>query len=91
MTVLRLKNYRYVPPDVIRSISIKALNEAIKIVGGIQELAEMIGCSRQIIYRFLHATKYGVSAIYVLRIEAATQGLVPRGQLRVDLYPNKNH
>ena len=81
------KKYRLVPADRVRALSIDALRRAVKIVGGILPLSRETGISRQLIYRFLQKSTYGVSARYVLIIEEATDGLVTRDELRMDIYP----
>jgi len=75
--------------EEVRGESVKALVDAVEIVGSASELARMIGVSRQQIYRFQHETKRGVSPKFVLPIERATGGIVSRNQLRMDLYPTR--
>jgi len=65
-----------------------ALIKAIEIVGTQSELARRCGIKQQNVYNWLHRNKR-VSVQHVLKVEAATNGLVTRHELRPDIYPNE--
>jgi len=87
---MRRNPYARIPKEEVRPVSVAALKEALSIVGGVTELSRQIGISRQIIHRFLTHTDYGVSARDVLAIEHATDNLVSRYDLRMDIYPRRS-
>lgn len=62
-----------------------ALQKAIDAAGGQQVLAEKVRTTQSQIWYWLHRSKKGVPAEYVLPIEAASG--VSRNELRPDLFP----
>ena len=64
-----------------------ALQRAVDIAGSQAKLADLIGAKQQYIWHWLHKAKLGVPAEYVIPIEQATEGKVPRHELRPDIYP----
>ncbi len=65
----------------------KALERAIKIVGGQVALAAAIGADQPAISFWMNKAKAGVPPQYCIPIEVATGGEVLRWQLRPDIYP----
>lgn len=63
----------------------EALARAIDVAGGQVALSRRIGARQNTIHYWLHKTRFGVAAEFVLAIESATG--VPRHALRPDLYP----
>ena len=61
------------------------LEAAIEHCGGQANLAEKIGKSQQLV-SYWRKAKNGVPAEYVAAIEAATDGLVTRHELRPDIF-----
>jgi len=66
-------------------MSISALEKAVEVAGGQKPLATLIGTTQSQVWYWLSRSKKGVSAQFVLSIEAATG--VPRHELRPDIYP----
>jgi DNA-binding transcriptional regulator YdaS (Cro superfamily) len=63
------------------------LARAIELCGSQAALAAKIGVKQQLISFWLKKSKNGVPAEYVLLIERATGGAIPRHALRPDIYP----
>jgi len=70
----------------------KILKKAIEIAGGQKALAEKLGVpiKQQHVWKWLHKTKDGPPAKYVIPIEQATNGQVTRYDLRPDIYPRES-
>lgn len=68
--------------------SIKELQKAIKICGGVSALARLIGTSRQHIYNWISRDKK-VSGEFCIPLEKATKGKTSRHKYRSDLYPKE--
>lgn len=62
-----------------------AIERAIQAVGGQKKLAEKLDVSKQAITKW----RKKIPAERVLKIEAATNGVVSRHELRPDLYPEE--
>ena len=62
---------------------ISAIDKAIRIVGSQKALADEMGVTKQAVHKW----RRKVPAERVIDIERATNGQVPRHELRPDLYP----
>ncbi len=80
-----IKNYSV---SCIKKKSIKALNEAIKIVGGHDQFVKQLKIYDQLLAGWKH-NQYGVAPAYVIAIEYLTQGKVNRNELRIDIFQEK--
>lgn len=67
----------------------EALKRAVEIAGGQKALADKLGVTQSTLWYWLDRSKKGVPAEHVIRIEAATDGVVTRHELRPDLYPRE--
>lgn len=76
--------------DEVRARSLRALEEAIKIIGNANQLGKKLGINGTIVKQWIRSAKYGVSATHVLAIEKLTDGQVKRYELRCDLYPESD-
>ena len=65
----------------------KALEKAVSKAGGQKPLADAIGTSQSQIWFWLHRSRMGTAAEFVIPIEKATG--IPRTELRPDIYPRK--
>jgi DNA-binding transcriptional regulator YdaS (Cro superfamily) len=66
------------------------LERAAEIVGGQTALAKRIGTSQGQVWWWINRSRHRrAPAEFVLPIEAATDGQVPRYELRPDLYPQR--
>ena len=80
-----IKNYA---AGDVRANSIKALNEAIKIVGGHAQFVKQLNIYDQLLAGWKQ-NQYGVTPTYVIAIERLTQGKVSRHDLRIDIFQEK--
>lgn len=64
---------------------IEIVKEAAEIVGGIDKLAERLGCTRQALHQWSQVPRGRV-----LEIEDITGGKISRHRIRPDLFPVKN-
>ncbi len=63
-----------------------ALSRAIDIAGGQKPLADLIGTSQSQVWYWLKKSKKGVPGEFAPLIEVATDGAVPRHELRPDIF-----
>lgn len=70
-----------------KSSGTTAIGKAIDIAGGQRALADEIGTSQAQVWFWLHKSKKGVAAEFVLPIESVTG--VSKSELRPDIYPKK--
>lgn len=80
-----IRNYT---TSYVKNKSIKALNEAIKIVGGHSQFVKKLKIYDQLLAGWKH-NQYGVSPEYAVAIERLTQGKVARYDLRIDIFQEK--
>lgn len=64
----------------------EGVQRAIRVLGGVHQLAKACGVSAQAVYKWKLA---GVTAERAIQIEGATGGAVKRHELRPDLYPHQ--
>ena len=72
----------------IKHKSIKALNEAIEIVGGHGQFVKKLKIYDQLLAGWKQ-NQYGVTPTYVIAIERLTEGKVSRHNLRIDIFQEK--
>ncbi len=80
-----IKNYA---ASFIKNKSIKALNEAIKLVGGHTQFVKQLQIYDQLLAGWKH-NQHGISPEYAVAIERLTQGKVSRYNLRIDIFQEK--
>ncbi len=67
-------------------MELEALKRAVKIAGGQTALARKVGTRQGNVWSWLNRTRR-VPAEFVIKIEDATGGRVPRHELRPDIFP----